>query len=198
MQHAVAPDVNVSRHDAVQQHLCELVARFLSKELNVFSRPDSTVIRLLAASPLSPVVTAVTGHLPQLLKRDCQFRFVFAERGMLDARVQLLSALNQADDGLAAQPGVLMRISGAAARRVHESLILGDRLAWIGAPMPDKWAVESNMGQMIERRNAVRMAAMGFDAVRIGADELLNSADIVTLPAAPTLSGKSVRLAADR
>lgn len=182
MNQAWTPAVDLSTSDTVEEHLCGLVEVFLDHGPDAPLGREGRIIRLLAASPGSPVVTALTSYMPELVERNLEFRFVFADRGLPGARSDLASALNDASDGLADRAGVLKRIVGAPARRVHESLVLGDRLAWIGAPMPNSWALGAELGQIIRRPSAVQLAAMGFESVWIGSEEWIMSADIPVMP----------------
>lgn len=182
MNQAWTPATDVSNTHTVEEHLCGLVEVFLDHGLDAARGREANIIRLLAASPASPVVVALTAYMPELVERRCDFRFVFADRGLPAARSDLSSALNGAEDGLADREGVLRRIVGAPARRVHESLVLGDHLAWIGAPMPNKWALGAELGQIIRRPSAVQLAAMAFESVWIGSENWLMSADIPALP----------------
>ena len=65
---------------------------------------------------------------------------------------------------------VLRQVAGKAAVQVNESLVLGENVAWIGAPMPDRWAIQTDLGQTVSRPSAVHLAAMGFEAIRLGSD----------------------------
>ena len=119
--------------------------------------------------------------MPELVERNLEFRFVFADRG---CPAPAVTWRRHSMTPVTAWPtaGVLKRIVGAPARRVHESLVLGDRLAWIGAPMPNSWALGAELGQIIRRPSAVQLAAMGFEVVWIGSEEWIMSADIPVMP----------------
>lgn len=170
MNNALAPAFEPYIDDPVAEHLAAILDEFVKERTGVLSGPNAKIIRILAATPTSPVVNALTEHLRELAIREFEFRFVFAERGLENPRNHFLLTLERARAGTTAGEGVLRIVGGPAARKVNESLVLGDRIAWIGASLPDKSAVQTDFGQIIRRGNAVHLAAMGFESVRVGSD----------------------------
>ncbi len=168
MNHALASKLDSYARDPVTDHLSEMIAKLTSDKVGVLGGPDSKIIRLLAAGPDSPVVSAMCEHMRELAIHDFEFRLVFADNGPKAAADTLITALDHARAGLSRSEGVLRLIGGPAARKVNESLVLGERLAWIGAPMPQKWEAQADFGQTIQRPSAVHLAAMGFESVRVG------------------------------
>jgi len=89
---------------------------------------------------------------------------------MNDSRDVLIAALGRLRADGQMSGDVLRQVAGKAAAQVNESLVLGDHTAWIGAPMPDRWAIQTDLGQTVTRPSAVHLAAMGFEAIRLGSD----------------------------
>ena len=177
MNNALAPALDHFINDPVAEHLSGVLTDFVSEKVGVRDGPDSKIIRLLAAAPDTPVVMALSEHLYDLALQGFDFRFVFAENAPSAAAENLTLTLERARGGLSGQDGVLRLIGGPAARKVNESLVLGDRLAWIGAPVPHKWEAQTDFGRTIQRPSAVHLAAMGFESVRVGSMPWQVSAD---------------------
>ncbi len=185
MNIALAPAFEPYVDDPVAEHLAVILDEFLEQRPGVLDGPNTKIIRLLAATPTSPVVSTLTERLRELAIRDFEFRFVFAERGLKNPRNHFLLALERARAGTATGEGVLSIIGAPAARKVNESLVLGDRIAWIGGALPDKSAVQTEFGQIIRRDSAVHLAAMGFESVRVGSEPWREAPSRVQLSTSP-------------
>lgn len=168
MNQALAPILEPYANDPVADHLSGMIANLLSDKVGVLGGPNATIIRLLAAGPDSPVVNALNGHMRELAIQGYEFRLVFAGTGSRHAADALIANLDHARAGQSKRDGVLRLIGGPAARKVNESLVLGERMAWIGAPMPNLVETQTDFGQTIQRPSAVHLAAMGFESVRVG------------------------------
>jgi hypothetical protein len=168
MNHALAPALDHYVSDPVADHLSCLIGKLVAAKVGVLGGAHSRLIRLLAAGPDSPVVSALSEHMRDLAIQGFEFRMVFADDGPKTSAEALAAALERAKAGLSKREGVLRLIGGPAARKVNESLVLGERLAWIGAPLPHKWEAQTDFGQTIQRPSAVHLAAMGFESIRVG------------------------------
>ena len=158
------PDQNV------RDHLSGIIQDFITGRGPHFGRKKGPQVRVLAASAASPVVSAVVPFIPKLDTLGFDLRVLLAERGMNDSRDVLISALGRLRADGKMSGDVLRQVAGKAAVQVNESLVLGDHIAWIGAPMPDRWAIQTDLGQTVTRPSAVHLAAMGFEAIRLGSD----------------------------
>ena len=158
------PDQNV------REHLSGIIQEFISGRGPHFGRKKGPQVRVLAASAASPVVMAVVPFIPKFDTLGFDLRVLIAERGMNDSRDVLISALGRLRADGQMSGDVLRQVAGKAAAQVNESLVLGDNIAWIGAPMPDRWAIQTDLGQTVTRPSAVHLAAMGFEAIRLGSD----------------------------
>ena len=168
MNQALAPALDPIVRDPVADHISAMIAYLLSEKVGVLGAPNAKIIRLLAADPDSPASNALCSHMRDLAIQDFEFRLVFADRGRTQSADALMAALDHARAGQSRQDGVLRLIGGPAARKVNESLVLGDQMAWIGAPMPQRAETQTEFGQTIMRPNAIHLAAMGFESVRVG------------------------------
>ena len=168
MNQALAPTLDPIVRDPVADHISAMIADLLSDKVGVLGGPNSKIIRLLAADPDSPASNALCEHMRDLAIQEFEFRLVFADRGRTQSADAVVAALDHARAGQSGQDGVLRLIGGPAARKVNESLVLGDQLAWIGAPMPQRTETQTEYGQTIRRPNAIHLAAMGFESVRVG------------------------------
>lgn len=168
MNQALAPALDPIVKDPVADHISAMIVDLLSENVGVLGGPNAKVIRLLAADPDSPVSNALCSHMRDLAIQGFEFRLVFAERGRIQSANALMAALDHARAGQSRQDGVVRLVGGPAARKVNESLVLGDQMAWIGAPMPKRAETQSDFGQAISRPNAIHLAAMGFESVRVG------------------------------
>ncbi len=168
MNQALAPALEPVVSDPVADHVSAMFAYLQTDKVGVLGGPNSKVIRLLAAGPDSPAVTALCDHMRDLAIKDFELRLIFAERGTKQSSDALVAALDHAKAGQSRQDGVMRLIGGPAARKVNESLVLGEQLAWIGAPMPNRAETQTEFGQTIMRPSAIHMAAMGFESVRVG------------------------------
>lgn len=168
MNDALAPAFDPYVSDPVAGHLSGLFVELLADKYEALRGVETKVIRVLAAAPDSPVIHALCGHMGALIRAGYEFRFVFAENEPKPAAEHFITALENIRPGLSRQDGVLRLVGGPAARKVNESLVLGGRTAWIGAPLPHKSEVQTEFGQTIQRPSAVHLAAMGFESVRVG------------------------------
>ena len=158
------PDQNV------RDHLSGIIQDFITGRGPHFGRKKGPQVRVLAASAASPVVSAFVPFIPKLDTLGFDLRVLLAERGMNDSRDVLISALGRLRADGKMSGDVLRQVAGKAAVQVNESLVLGENVAWIGAPMPDRWAIQTDLGQTVSRPSAVHLAAMGFEAIRLGSD----------------------------
>lgn len=158
------PDQNV------RDHLSGLIDEFIAGRGPSFGRKKGPQVRVLAASAASPLVMAIIPFIPKLDTLGLDLRVLLAERGMNDSRDVLIGALGRLRADGQMSGDVLRQVAGKAAAQVNESLVLGEYAAWIGAPMPDRWAIQTDQGQTVYRPSAVHLAAMGFEAIRLGSD----------------------------
>ncbi|MGI9414958.1 MAG: hypothetical protein ACR2PM_14885, partial [Hyphomicrobiales bacterium] len=158
------PDQNV------REYLSGLIDEFLARRGPHCARRAAPQVRVMAVSAASPVVTAVIPFIPKFDTSGIDLRVVLAERGMNDTRDVLITALGRLQPDGRMTGDVLRQVAGRAAAQVNESLVLGDHAAWIGAPMPDRWAIQTDIGQTVYRPGAVHLAAMGFESIRLGSD----------------------------
>ena len=168
MDLALAPSFEPYVDDPVAEHLADLIESYVSDKSGYQERPHAKTVRVLAATPVSPVVAALSPRLRELAIREFGFRFLFAERGPEPQQGEFLDTLERARIGSSRDPQILRLIGAKPVHKVNESLVLGDRLAWIGAPLQERSAVQTAFGQVITRGSAVNLAAMGFEAVRPG------------------------------
>lgn len=170
MDLALAPTFEPCVDDPAAAHLAELIEAYISDKSAYHERLHAKTIRVLAATPASPVVWALSQRLRELAIREFAFRFVFADRGPEAQRDHFTDTLERARIGSSLDPQVLRLVGKKPAGKVNESLVLGDRAAWIGAPLQERSAVQTEFGQIIKRSSAVNLAAMGFDSVRLGSE----------------------------
>lgn len=170
MNHALAPAFDHYVADPIARHVYTLFNKALSDKTVAAGGTHSKIVRLLAASPGSPVAEAFIDLSRDLAIQGFDFRLVFTDRGHEEHRNHLVLALERARVGLARKDGVLRVTGTPVPRKLHESLVLGDRFAWIGAPVAQKWETETEFGQTIQRPSAVHLAAMGFDSLRAASE----------------------------